>query len=104
MPPPVALRREEPGTPHPKSLVPMAELLSDAAAVDAAVLRQNFVPPLAHRRNKATSPLEVRMRANVISILGIDMVNQAFRASFFVECSWVREIPKLCVCVCVPVS
>ena len=90
MPPPQALRPEEPRKPHPRSLVRYAELLEPGDADVAEHKRQQFVPPLAHRRMKARSPLEVRIRANILAVLGIDLVAQQFRAHFFVEATWVR--------------
>ena len=95
MPPPVALRREEPRKPHPRSLVPYEQVFNASTCDNPALLRasssRQFVPPLAHRRNNAKSPLEVRVRANVISVLGINLVEQTFKTHFFVECTWVRQ-------------
>ena len=88
--PPVALRREDPRRPHPKSLVPAHEVFApDSVQLLGLPSHRKFVPPLAHRRGVPSRPVEVRVRANILSILSIDLKNQTFTCVFFLDSSWV---------------
>ena len=92
MPPPVGVHVEKPRKPHPLSLVPLEDVYPDGAAgseLAAARKRSLLVPPLAHRRT-ARSPLEVRVRANIIALLDVNLVDQTFTCYFFFDATWVR--------------
>ena len=97
MAPPVGSRVEEPRRPHPRSLAPLSEVFPDSSSalseLAAARRLKVVVPPRAHRRT-AHSPLEVRIRANIIALLDIDTVQQTFRCHFFLDASWVRTLPS----------
>jgi hypothetical protein len=90
MPPPVALRREEERKPHPRSLAPVSDVFTQGSSQFLSLNRQGgVVPPLAHRRGDAANPLEVRVRASVLTVLDIDLVAQNFKCSFFVDFIWI---------------
>ena len=101
MPPPVGLRVEEPRLPHPRSLAPLADVFPDGTSarseLAAARRLKLVVPPAAHRRTPK-SPLEVRIRANVIALLDIDAVQQTFTAHFFLDATWVRPGRRRATC------
>ena len=108
MPPPVGAKVEEPRLPHPRSLAPLSEVFPDGAnarsELAAARRLKMVVPPIAHRRTPK-SPLEVRIRANVIALLDIDAVQQTFTAHFFLDATWVRRAVPFCASAapaCVP--
>lgn len=91
MPPPVATASAPQRKPYPKSLVPLAELegITGDALATLSRRKRALVPPAAHRRTPK-SPLEVRVRASVLSILDVNLVAQTFRCQFVLVASWVE--------------
>jgi len=95
MPPAVGTRVDEPRTPHPLSLCPLAEVFTDESGarseLAAARRLKMVVPPAAHRRRcSASAPLEVKIRSNIIALLDINTVQQTFTCHFFLDATWVR--------------
>ena len=92
MPPPVAVARTALRTPHPLSLVPLSSVFVEGTEEHTALSQHRaLVPPLAHRRGLSSRPLEVRVRTTISAVLDVDLVEQTFKCSFFLDATWVSS-------------